>query len=219
MARRSRVPDCLLRRGERISDRVFDSVVFGRVDVEQGPPDDQRPVVERTRLRNAVIENAYLSGLVLRDVVLEDVRFRSLAVINFAVELERVTLRGSVGPVVFAVENSGHPAPGYREHLAALDDANETWSLDVSEARGDIDVRGYAGSRLRLNPAHQTYVPRAVFRSPEWREFTERGVWESSIRLAEAHDHDFVFLAGPASKYFDEEKEFVRVLRQKGFGQ
>ncbi|KZE89714.1 hypothetical protein [Microbacterium sp. TNHR37B] len=198
---------------------MFDSVVFGRVDVEQGPPDDQRPVVERTRLRNAVIENAYLSELVLRDVVLEDVRFRSLAVINFAVELERVTLRGNVGPVVFAVEHPGHPAPGYREHLAALDDANETWSLDVSEASGDIDIRGYAGSRLRLNPAHQTYVPRAVFRSPEWREFTDRGVWESSIRLAEAGDHDFVFLANPTSKYFEEERDFVQLLREKGFGQ
>ncbi len=93
----------------------------------------------------------------------------------FANQFERVTLRGRVGTVIL---NPKHVSPEYeRAYVDAIRaaEADVEWTLDITEAVGKVEVRGYAADRIRRDPETQVVVRRENLLDGRWRTFDWEG--------------------------------------------
>lgn len=164
-----------LDRGSVIGPLVASGVHVDDCWSEWGPPDGQRPLLHGLTLTDLRLTRVALSGAVLRDVRVEGLSCDKTSMFFFANQFERVTLRGRVGTVIL---DPGHVSPEYeRAYVDAIRaaEADVEWTLDITEAVGEIDVRGYAADRIRRDPETQVVVRRENLLDGRWRTFDWEG--------------------------------------------
>lgn len=160
-----------LDRGQVVGPVVASDVHVDDCWCDSGPPDDGRPLLRDLELTNLRLTRVALSGAVLRDVMVDGLSCDSDSKFFFGNQLEHVTLRGRVGTVVL---DSGHPSRELDQaYAAAIRTAEKLvdWTLDISQAVGSIEIRGYSADRIRRDPETQFVVRRASLLDGRWRTF------------------------------------------------
>jgi hypothetical protein len=207
-----------LRRGERVRDRSASRVLLDDCWTEQGAPDEFRPCIERVTVDGLSLKRSSLGGAVLRDVTVRGLRTDSSSAFLQANEYERVTFTGHIPSLVISARLSYPPlADAYRAALTKADNG-DSWSIDISQAIGAIEVRGYSADRLRLHPDRHGVVRRRTLEEHGW---TDADVTDSSfavdIRLMlEGGWNDAILVADPTNPRHEQMMTALRQLKDLG---
>ena len=160
--------------------RITGGIVASAVHIDDcwsawGPPDDERPLLHDLTLTDLRLTRVALGGAVLRDVTVDGLRRDGQSMFFFGNQFEHVTLRGRVGTVILNPEHSSvEYEQAYRSAIRAAERLVD-WTLDISEAVGKIEIRGYAADRIRRNADTQVVVRRTNLLDGRWRSVDLEG--------------------------------------------
>lgn len=209
-------------RGDVYEDLAVERIHFENCVTESGPADELRPTVRGSTFRKIKVTRCNVTGVVLEDVVFDGVRLDRDSGFFFAVEFRRVVFKGRIGNLALL---RGHADPryaeGYIEKLQQAEDEAE-WSLDISEAIGEIETRDYNVDKIRIDPARQAIVRRTALAHADWRtqeylrgtstavvlDMLERFGWPATI-----------LSANPAGRDFREDMDIIAQLRAEGIAE
>ncbi|MFC7624245.1 hypothetical protein [Microlunatus sp. GCM10028923] len=188
--------------------------------------DEGRAIIEDVRVTDLRIRSCLLNYAILRDVTIDGLTLDRDSGFCFANQFERVTVRGRVkgGALVLnrnSVQVGNYPElEAYTKFLADWDQG-EGWTLDISEAEGEIEIRGYSADRIRLDLETQAVVRRRVAQDSLWKtvdyEDTAFGV---AIEDMFVFDHDDTVLsANKASRNLPAELRVLQRLRDEGIAE
>lgn len=117
------------------------------------------------------LRSSSINGAVLEDVTIDGLRCTHGSGFLFGCELRRVTLRGRVsGLILNSTLDDPDPETTARYaqwHLERMQDPE--WMLDLTDATGDITIRGYPSRFIRRNPELQAVVTAEAARTLDWR--------------------------------------------------
>lgn len=208
----------MLARGHAVRDVAADRLTIDACWTEQGPADGARPVIERVDVQRLTLKRSSMIGAVLRDVTIDGLRGDSFSVFLHANEYTRVTLRGRIPSLVIG---ASHVDPALQPSFhATLREAEERaeWSLDISDAIGAVEIRGYRADRLRLNPERHGVVRRSTVNRLGWTTDDIRQsefAVEITLMLEGGWD-DAILIANPLSRRYDQKLEALHRLKSEG---
>ena len=210
-----------LARGHAVRDVVATRLTLDACWTEQGPADDARPVIERVSVQALTLKRSSMIGAVLRDVTIDGLRGDSFSVFLHANEYNRVTLRGRIPTLVIGAR---HVDPVLQTSFqAALREAEERaeWTLDISDAIGAVEIRGYRADRLRLNPERHGVVRRSTVERIGWTEaeIGQSGFAVTITLMLEGGWDDAILVADPLSRRYDQELEALHRLKSEGIAE
>lgn len=183
---------------------------------------ERRPVFRDIRAHDIVVHHCSIDGSVLERVIVD--RFKGNTASSFVngCELREVTLRGRFREIIIQKALSDSRGADvvalYREALRE-EPHDGSWSLNIIDAVGEIDIRGYAPRRIRRNPRHQAVITMEQARSGLWRSVDlESSVFQVTIKMMlQAGDWEgAVLAANPASRDFAGQVAAIDELRSIG---
>jgi len=212
---------CVLARGHAVRDVAASRLTLDACWTEQGPADGARPVIERVGVQALTVKRSSMIGAILRDVTIDGLRGDSFSVFLDANEYTRVTLRGKIPTLVIG---AGHIDPALQPSFqAAIREAEERaeWTLDISEAIGAVEIRGYRADRLRLNTDRHGVVRRSTVNRLGW---TEDDVRQSGFAVAiklmlDGGWDDAILVANPLDRRYDQKLEALHRLKGEGIAE
>lgn len=218
MAGKLEISHRFLERGESIADVDMTNLSIIDCHTAQGPSDDLRPRIENVRLSKLRVNRSSLTGAVLRDVTVDGLTMDSKSCFWNANEYHNVTIRGKVSDIV--IQRWSQDAEfndAYQAHLRGVDLSSD-WSLDISEAEGDIEIRNYATSRIRLHPEYQKAISRERLLDGRWRNVDLSGSYFTAMidMMVRQQWNEIVLVANPRSKQFKTELAALRRLTDEG---
>lgn len=164
MSRGIRIERQRLERGSVQDGLVLERALIADCISEFGAPDAHRPVISNSRFTGTTVLNSSLIGAVLRNVTIDGVKNDSFSGFLRANEFEQVTLKGRLGTLVISTyHNDRNLTAPYIERLREADNSSG-WSLDIRDAMGNVEIRGYNVDRVRLDPSRQGIVRREALR-------------------------------------------------------
>lgn len=211
----------VLARGHAVRDVAADRLTLDACWTEQGPADDARPVIERVGIQALTVKRSSMIGAVLRDVTIDGLRGDSFSVFLHANEYTRVTLRGKISTLVIGAR---HIDPALQPTFqAALGEAEERaeWTLDVSEAIGAVEIRGYRADRLRLNPERHGVVRRSTVSRLGWTadDIRQSGFAVAITLMLDGGWDDAILVANPLDRRYHEKLEALHRLKSEGIAE
>lgn len=212
--------DLRLEPGEEIADVTARRVTLENCVAGRAADRHERPRITRVHLTDLELQNSSLNGAVFEDVTVDGLRCPGSSGFFFGCELHRVTLTGRVhglilNPALDALDHatSARYAQWHRERM---DDPG--WMLDLTEATGNITIRGYPSRFIRRNPNLQAVVTAEALRTHDWRA-VDAG--RSSLRvslqeLARSDWEDATLIADPHGPRADDDLRYIERLRHEG---
>lgn len=182
----------------------------------------RRPLLRNLRLKNVVGKSSSLSGAVLQNVTVENLRADIFSGFINGCEFDQVILKGKFSPLVIQKGVSAPTASPLAQKFAQalrVEPDDSSWSLDISEAIGDIALRGYAPRRIRRNPTHQAVMTRAQAEAGRWRKIDLSNttfVVQIEELLACDWYEGVVLVANPAGARFRSQVDGINRLRDAG---
>lgn len=212
--------DHRLAAGSELGDVRAERVTLVGCVAERAPDPAERPRVVRAHVTDLELQTSSLSGAAFEDVTVDGLRASYGSGFLFGCELRRVTLRGRVRGLVLGVE-LGDPDPATEERYAAaararLDDPE--WMLDLTEATGDLTIRGYPSRFVRRNPELHAVVTAEVAAAGEWRSVDpgRSALRVAILELARSGWEDVILVVDPHGAHADDDLRYVRELRARG---
>jgi len=211
-----------LQAGERLTDVTAERITLRHCSTEITDDAHTRPVLSNLALKNLQIRNSFLRAAVLEDVTVDGLDTDMISGFIRGCELRRVVIRGRVGHLAFspdlALGAGGERVDELQRSLYEQRLSDPEWMLDISEARGPIEIRGYPSRFLRLNPEIHAVVPfeRAV--QMEWLD-VDFGRAPFAVRLRDLVRQgweDATLIADPRSKHIADELRVIEELRRRG---
>lgn len=209
----------LFEAGQKFSDFEAHHLWFQDCFTNDTPLDDSRITIEDATITSLRLTHSRAAGLILRNVTIDGIRADGFSGFYEANQYEHVTIKGAIGNAVFTQERLIlAPDPNDKQVLENAD-RGEDWSLDISEAEGNIEIRGYRADRIRRNTETQAIVRRGNALDQQWREI--EGMDHSVFRIAlegfSKYDYaDQILVANPRSKKFASDLEVIQRLRDAG---
>lgn len=212
--------DHRLEAGARLCDVRVERITLDGCSVARVAEAEARPTISRVHVTDLELQSSTLSGAVFEDVTVDGLRASHGSGFLFGCELRRVTLRGRVRGLVLATDlDDPDPATEalytrwYQERLA-----DPEWMLDLTQATGDITIRGYPARFVRRNPELHAVVTAEAVADGAWRS-VEPG--RSALRVA-LHElvrsgwEDVILVADPHGAHADDDLRYIRDLRDLG---
>ncbi|MFF2494757.1 hypothetical protein [Agromyces sp. NPDC058064] len=212
-----------LEAGDELTDVSAARITLDGCDVARAGTGGERARLARVQVTDLEIRSASVSGAVLEDVVVDGLRNTTDFGFVFGCELRRVTLRGRIRHLVLNPElHDPDPAVGHRYaewHRARLEDPE--WMLDLRDATGDIEIRGYPSRFIRRNPELHAVVTAESLATSDWRSIDGgRSVLHITLEFAERHGwEDAVLVVDPHGRAADDDFRFIRELRARGIAE
>jgi len=207
-----------LARGEAIRGVTLDGLTLDDCRTELGPPDELRPVIEQCEITRLRLKRSRLIGAIVRDVTVNGIRGDMDSRFFTANEFERVKIIGDVGELIIRAVPSYQPLEEpYRNALTSIDASSTDWSLDITEARGKVSIRGYAADRVRIDPETQAVVRRVDLIDGRWRTLVEGTLF--TVQIDHALDMgwpDLILVADRSTHRFDADMAALGRLRAEG---
>jgi hypothetical protein len=180
----------------------------------------ERPRISRVQVEDLELQSSSVSGAVLEDVTIDGLRCPHSSGFVFGAEFRRVTIRGCVRGLILDHELhdtdpdvAARYAQWHQERLA-----DPEWMLDLTEATGDITLRGYPSRFIRRNPAIQAVVPAAAVAGDDWRSIDSGGsaLRVSVMELARSDWEDVVLIADQHGRRAEADLRYIALLRHHG---
>ncbi|MFF2387412.1 hypothetical protein [Agromyces sp. NPDC058104] len=220
---RTVVRDVRLGAGDELTDVSAERITLDGCDAMRAGTAGERPRIARVHVADLEIRSASVSGAVLEDVVVDGVLNTPDTGFVFGCELRRVTLTGRIRHLILDPElHDPDPAVERRYiewHRARLEDPE--WMLDLREATGAIEVRGYPSRFIRRNPELHAVVSAASAADSDWRSI-DRGRSSLGVTLDMAERsgwEDAMLIVDPHGSAADDDFRFVRELRARGIAE
>lgn len=212
--------DRRLEPGETVSDVAGQRVTLVNCVAGRSTDTHERPRIVRAHLVDLELQASSLNGAVFEDITIDGLRCTGDDGFLFGCEFRRVTLSGRIRGLVLnstldAIdpEVTARHAQWYRERLE-----DPEWMLDLTEATGDIEIRGYPSRFIRRNPNLQAVVTAAAVREIDWRsiEAGRSALRVSLDELARSDWEDVTLIADPHSNRADDDLRYIARLRDAG---
>ncbi|MHC9042965.1 hypothetical protein ACYX8G_00175 [Microbacterium saperdae] len=180
----------------------------------------ERPRIARVQITDLELQSSSLNGAVLEDVTVDGLRCPHGSGFLFGCELRRVTLRGRVRGLILNptlddpdTETTARYARWHRERMQ-----DPEWMLDLTDATGDITIRGYPSRFIRRNPELQAVVTAEAARTLDWRAIDPG---RSSLRIAlqelvRSDWEDVTLIADTHGARAGDDLRYIRQLRSSG---
>lgn len=175
--------DHRLEPGHELADVTGHRVTLENCVAARATRRQERPRISRVHITDLELQSSSLNGAVLEDVTVDGLRCPHGSGFLFGCELRRVTLRGRVRGLILNPtlddpdpETTARYAHWHRERMQ-----DPEWMLDLTDATGDITIRGYPSRFIRRNPELQAVVTAEDARALDWRA-VDPG--RSSLRIA-----------------------------------
>ena len=212
--------DHRLEPGDELADVTGRRVTLENCVAARAPERHERPRITRVHVTDLELRSSSLDGAVLEDVTVDGLRCRHGSGFLFGCELRRVTLRGRVSGLILNPALHDHDpettlryAQWHRERMQ-----DPEWMLDLTDATGDITIRGYPSRFIRRNPELQAVVTAEAARTLDWRA-VDPG--RSSLRIA-LHElvrsdwEDVTLIADPHGAGASDDLRYIHQLRALG---
>ncbi len=180
----------------------------------------ERPRISRVHVTDLELQSSSLSGSVLEDVTIDGLRCPNGSGFLFGCELRRVTLKGRVRGLILNptlddldAATTARYAQWHRERVQ-----DSEWMLDLTDATGDITIRGYPSRFIRRNPELQAVVTAEAADTLDWRS-VDPG--QSSLKIA-LHElvrsewEDVTLIADTHSAHATDDLHYIQQLRALG---
>jgi hypothetical protein len=209
-----------LHAGQSVSNVTAARVTLRDCHVDRAERAVDRPRISRVHLSGLELWSTTMNGAVLEDVTIDGLRAQVRHSFVFGCELRRVILRGRIQTLVL---NSALPdlereteARYAQWHSERLSDPE--WMLDISEAVGDIEIRGYPSRFLRLNPELHGVVTADAAAASDWRSI-DSGRSALRVTLGQLESlgwEDATLIVDPKGKYAVDDFAYLAALRARG---
>ncbi|MFD5425604.1 hypothetical protein [Streptomyces sp. NPDC127084] len=172
-------------------------------------------VVRNTRVQGCTVDRCQVQGVYFQNVTVDGLNTKQLHRVYGCV-LDRVTLRGRIGPVMVMPP---HSALADRDrHIAGMVEKYQEvpWALDISEASFvDADFYGVPGDLVKYDPETQVLLRREKFEEISIEDLpTYAGIWVS--RFSETPFESLVAVAPKRSKRFPQYMHDLEWLHTQG---
>ncbi|MEV4667782.1 hypothetical protein [Microbacterium sp. LWO12-1.2] len=212
--------DRRLEPGHELADVTGRRVTLENCVAARATQRHERPRISRVQITDLELQSSSLNGAVLEDVTVDGLRCPHGSGFLFGCELRRVTLRGRVrGLILNPTLDDPDPATTalyaqwQRERMQ-----DPEWMLDLTEATGDITIRGYPSRFIRRNPELQAVVTAEAAHALDWRA-VDPG--RSSLRIA-LHElvrsdwEDVTLIADTHGARASDDLRYIQQLRALG---
>ena len=212
----------VLAAGESITNVTAERIALlgCRTEITEDP--QARPVLRNLDLKRVRLRGSHVSGAIIEDVTIDGLDTDMMSGFIRGCEFRRVTLRGRVGYLGLFPEITKYPGHEreWEVHRALYEARllDPEWMLDIRDAEGPIEIRGYPSRFFRLNPAIHAVVPFAKAVSMEWRD-VDFGRSHFSVTLDDLvrlGREDATLIANPRGKHFADELRVIAELRERG---
>lgn len=217
---RTVIQDIWLEPGTVISDREWTRTTFRKCHARRSADLALRPRLERLTFRDVKLEWTSPEASIITDVTVHGLRKDDASMFFTGCTFDRVTFTGDCGTTIFepSLLIGGELSQAYRAAVLEHDRTSPHYSLDISRAYGDFEVRGYRASRMILNPDLHAVVrlEDVIGRDITWLR-GKQTTFDIAIREMTKSGYDDVLLcAYPKSKYFDAQLSAIGRLRAEG---
>jgi hypothetical protein len=211
----------MVREGSVISHKTLERVRFVGCNTVTAVHSEDRPVFRDLRLRKVQALGSHLNASVLQNVELDGFKGDGFSMFVNGCEFENVVIRGDVGTLIIQRYLTGVDSETAEKYLGWLDkaDASDGWSLDISDAVGALDIRGYPSRRIKTNPEIHAVLSREAAQTVDWSlvDFGESYFRQVIDDLLEGNWEDVILIANPKDrKAFPSDMRVIDELRQRG---
>ncbi|KRA23230.1 hypothetical protein ASD65_01445 [Microbacterium sp. Root61] len=212
--------DHRLEPGDELADVTARRLTLENCVAARSTQRHERPRISRVHVTDLEFQSSSLNGAVLEDVTVDGLRCPHGAGFLFGCELRRVTLKGRVRGLILNPTlddpDSATTARYSQWHRERMQDPE--WMLDLTDATGDITIRGYPSRFIRRNPELQAVVTAEAAHTLDWRA-VDPG--RSSLRIA-LHElvrsdwDDVTLIADTHAAYASDDLRYIQQLRALG---
>ncbi|MFT2752729.1 hypothetical protein [Clavibacter sp. Sh2088] len=217
---RTVIQDIWLEPGTVISDREWTRTTFRQCHTRRSADLALRPRLERLTFTDVKLEWSPTKASIITDVAVHGLRKDDSSMFFTGCTYDRVTFTGDCGSTILepSLLLGGELSRIYRAAVLEHDRTSPHYSIDISRARGDFEVRGYRASRMILNPELHAVVrlEDVIGRDITWLRGEQTTFDISIATLMERGDEDALLCAYPESKYFDAQLAAIARLRADG---
>jgi hypothetical protein len=212
--------DHRLEPGDELADVTGRRVTLENCVAARGTQRHERPRISRVQITDLELQSSSLNGAVLEDILVDGLRCPHGSGFLFGCELRRVTLRGRMRGLILNPtlddpdpETTARYAHWHRERMQ-----DPEWMLDLTDATGDITIRGYPSRFIRRNPELQAVVTAEAAHALDWRA-VDPG--RSSLRIA-LHElvrsdwEDVTLIADTHGARAGDDLRYIQQLRSLG---
>ncbi|HET6920439.1 MAG TPA: hypothetical protein VFI46_13365 [Jiangellaceae bacterium] len=178
----------------------------------------RRIQIRRSHFTRLSARNCVFGWAVLEDVTVDGFPHDTNSAFFNSCEFHRVILKGNVGTLQIQMDAPGGWHHKYVEHLKQVDATAPDWGLDISEAEGQIAIKGYAARRIRRDPSRQAVVTFEQALAGRWRDVDlEDTLFEIGLEdLLTYGWQDIVLSANPRHKRYPAQLRAIAELRDAG---
>ncbi|UOQ57807.1 hypothetical protein MUN78_02930 [Leucobacter allii] len=212
--------DLRLEPGDELADATGRRLTLENCVAARSALCHERPRISRVHVTDLELQSSSLNGAVLEDVTVDGLRCSNGSGFLFGCELRRVTLKGRVRGLILNPtldgpdpETTARYAQWRRERMQ-----DSEWMLDLTDATGDITIRGYPSRFIRRNPELQAVVTAEAAHAFDWRA-VDPG--RSSLRVAlyelvRSDWEDVTLIADTHSAHASDDLRYIQRLRALG---
>ena len=207
--------DVRLEPGDELTGVTGRRITLNNCSAARSETKQGRPRVSRVHVTDLELQASSPNGAVLEDVTIDGLRCPGSSGFWFGCEFHRVTLTGRIrglilNPTLDGSDDASH-ARYAQWHRERMDDPE--WMLDLTEATGDITIRGYPSRFIRRNPELHAVVTAEAARTLDWRSVDPgRSVLHVSLQELSRSDWEDVTLV--AETHGDRASADLRYIRQ-----
>ncbi|MCE0456317.1 MULTISPECIES: hypothetical protein [Curtobacterium] len=219
-AARNVIRDVWLEPGTVIQDREWAKTTFHKIHARRSADLALRPRLERLTFTDVKLEWSPADASVLTDIRVHNIRKDDSSMFFTGCTYDRVAFSGDCGTTIFdpSLLIGGDLNEIYREATLQHDRDSRVFSIDISDARGNFEVRGYRAARMIINPELHAIVRRddVLGRDVSWLDADYSSFAFPIKRVLERGGEDALLCAYPKSKYFDAQLAAIARLRADG---
>ena len=206
--------------GEALSDFTVRRITLFHCSAARADLHHERPRISRVHVTDLELQGSSPGGSILEDVTIDGLRCPEGSGFWFGCEFRRVTLKGRIRGLILNPDYHGHDdaeAARYELwHRERMDDPE--WMLDLTEATGDITIRGYPSRFIRRNPELHAVVTAEAARTLDWRSIDpgRSALYVSLQELANSDWEDVTLIADTHGARADADLRYIQQLRALG---
>lgn len=212
--------DMRLEAGDELADVIgrritLNNCFAGRSGVKHG-----RARISRVHVTDLELQASSPDGAILEDVTIDGLRCPGISGFWFGCEFHRVTLKGRIHGLILnpALQGSNEATTASYEqwHRERMQDPE--WMLDLTEATGDITIRGYPSRFIRRNPELHAVVTAEAARTLDWRSVDPgRSALDVTLQeLSRSDWEDVTLIADTHGDRADADLRYIQQLRALG---
>lgn len=206
--------------GEALSDVTGRRITLDNCSAGRSDTKHQRPRFSRVHVTDLELQGSSPDGAILEDVTIAGLRCPESSGFWFGCEFHRVTLKGRIRGLILNPtlqgSNDATTASYAQWHRERMQDPE--WMLDLTEATGDITIRGYPSRFIRRNPELHAVVTAEAARTLDWRSVDPgRSALHVSLQeLANSDWEDVTLIADTHGDRTDADLRYIQQLRALG---